>query len=131
MLRLDREYAVYGVHIISELLPPSISSLQGFSMFGPFCHYPGLRNGRIFPSTSNMISVPPLKILQLFIFTGTGQAPGGPARLHRPAEHPGEQVLQHDPEQQRGGKAVSLVQPVKASDETSDNGPYIYWENKL
>ena len=37
---------------------------------------------------------------------GTGQAAGGPARLHRPAQHPGEQVLQHDAEQRRGGEAV-------------------------
>ena len=37
---------------------------------------------------------------------GVGQDVGGPARLHRPPEHPGEQVLQHDAEQQRGGEAV-------------------------
>ena len=37
---------------------------------------------------------------------GAGEAAGGPARLHRPPEHPGEQVLQHDAEQQRGGEAV-------------------------
>ena len=37
---------------------------------------------------------------------GVGQTAGGPARLHRPSEHPGEQVLQHDAEQQRGGEAV-------------------------
>jgi hypothetical protein len=39
-------------------------------------------------------------------FPGTGQIARGPARLHRPAQHPGKQVLQHDTKQQRGGKVV-------------------------
>ena len=38
---------------------------------------------------------------------GDRQADGGPARLHRPAEHPGEQVLLHGPKPRRGGEVVS------------------------
>ena len=51
--------------------------------------------------------------LHFLSVAGAGEAAGGPARLHRPPQHPGEQVLQHDAEQQRGGEAVDMKKKKK------------------
>ena len=51
------------------------------------------------------------------LFPGTGEAFGGPARLHRPPEHSGKQVLLHDAGQQRGREAMKKKHALKQQQE--------------
>ena len=44
---------------------------------------------------------------------GAGQAAGGPARIHRPPEHPREQILLHGQEPGRGRETVRTLGGVR------------------